>query len=77
MKAQSCRFARADNQSQTGLKKDTKWERGIAFVSSEGFSGGSVDFIIDENGNKLVFEQVYDWCLNDGPLCYIDTDYPS
>lgn len=70
MKVQACKFRR--ERGTAILKKDVKWEDGIAFVS-EGFSGGSVDFIVDANGRKLA--SVYDWRLMAGPMCYLDTEY--
>jgi hypothetical protein len=53
LRAQACRFRRANQRNQ--------WEPGIAFLVSFGVS--DVEFIIDAQGEKVTYKDLYDYNL--------------
>lgn len=57
LRTQACRFRRAD----TPTKTYRNWEPGIAYLKAFGVS--DVEFIIDINGKKVTYKDLYDYKL--------------
>jgi hypothetical protein len=57
LRAQACRFLRAN----TPTKEYFDWEPGIAYLKS--FGDAQIEFIIDAQGEKLTYRELYDYSL--------------
>lgn len=52
--------------------KDSNWAVGIACLNS-GFGCSDVSFIVAADGSRL--PSIWEYRLQEGPLCYIDMSY--
>lgn len=50
-------FVRIENKSKTGLKADSKWEKGIGVRGNSGL----IESVIDFDGNYISVMKIYDF----------------
>ncbi len=64
MKWQLCQYCRRNGDA---------WQDGIAALTE--FGTHDIKFIVDSDGMRLKFSQVYNYRLVESPLAYIDSNY--